>query len=119
MACGAKISDVPHIRSLAFSKDSGAGTSEPYLLEKAMILVEEELENNPGITTIQSLQLLSVCHCARGADTNGWMDTGRAIRLMFELGLHRDPEEMENCNLTTMDLEVRRTVLWGCFTFDR
>jgi hypothetical protein len=45
--------------------------------------------------------------------------SGRAIRLIFELGLHRNPEEMESLNLSAMDLEVRRTVFWGCFTYDR
>jgi hypothetical protein len=52
LACAAKIPEVPHVRTLAFRKESGAGSSEPYLLRKAMILVEEELESNPGITTI-------------------------------------------------------------------
>jgi hypothetical protein len=47
------------------------------------------------------------------------MDTGRAIRLMFELGLHCDPEEMETHHLSKIDLEVRRTVFWGCFTYDQ
>jgi hypothetical protein len=73
LACAAKISDIPAVRSLAFSKEPGA---EPYLYKKAMVLVDEELETSPGITTIQALQLLSVCHCAKGADTKGWMESG-------------------------------------------
>ncbi|KAK4957844.1 hypothetical protein LTR66_013206 [Elasticomyces elasticus] len=118
-ACAARISELPYVRELAFAKEPGSSGKEPYLLKKAMILVEEELEQGPGITTIQALQLLSVCHCARASDTKGWMDTGRAIRLIFELGLHRNPEDIESLNLSKMDLEVRKTVFWGCFTFDR
>ncbi|KAK5149138.1 hypothetical protein LTR04_000041 [Oleoguttula sp. CCFEE 6159] len=118
-ACAARISELPYVRELSFAKEPGSSGKEPYLLKKAMILVEEELEQGPGITTIQALQLLSVCHCARASDTKGWMDTGRAIRLIFELGLHRNPEDIESLNLSKMDLEVRKTVFWGCFTFDR
>lgn len=74
-ACAARISELPYVRSLAFTNEPG--TSEPYLLRKAMILVEEELEQSAGITTIQALQLLSVCHCARASDTKGWMESGK------------------------------------------
>ena len=50
---------------------------EPYLLKKATTLVEEELRNNAGITTVQSLQLLSVIYCCTYAsDNKGWMDSG-------------------------------------------
>lgn len=45
--------------------------------------------------------------------------SGRAIRLIFELGLHRNPEDIESLKLSKMDLEVRKIVFWGCFTFDR
>lgn len=78
-ACAARISDLPYVRELAFTKEPGSSGKEPYLLKKAMILVEGELEQGPGITTIQALQLLSVCHCARGSDTKGWMDTGALL----------------------------------------
>ena len=44
---------------------------------------------------------------------------GRAIRLIFELGLHRDSSDLESSPLTPMDSEVRQVVFWGCFNFDR
>lgn len=132
-ACAARISDIPDVRALTVSTDDGTGRGEGYLFKKAMVLLEEELEH-AGITTIQSLQLLGVIHCCQSADTKGWMESGnipiyplghcsdvvgRAIRLLFELGLHRDASELESTNLSQMDLEVRQVVFWGCFTFDR
>ncbi|KAI9878381.1 MAG: hypothetical protein M1830_001051 [Pleopsidium flavum] len=117
-ACAARISDIPDVRALTISIAEGTDREEPYLFRKATTLLEEELEH-AGITTIQALQLLSVIHCARSADTKGWMESGRAIRLVFELGLHKDASELESTNLSQMDLEVRQVVFWGCFTFDR
>lgn len=74
-ACAARISENEKIRALAFSKEDSTD-DPPYLLKRAIDLTQEELDINPGITTIQSLQLLSVIHCTRSADTKGWMESG-------------------------------------------
>ena len=79
-ACAARISKIPDVRALAFSTAEGSESSKPYLLRKATALLEEEMEH-AGITTIQALQLLSVIHCARSADTKGWMESGRTFEL--------------------------------------
>jgi hypothetical protein len=44
---------------------------------------------------------------------------GQAIRLMFELGLHQNNEDLGSSYLSPLDLEVREVVFWGCFTLDR
>lgn len=119
LASAAKVSESLHIRNLALNKDSSASSSEPYLVKKTMILVDEELDENAGLTTIQALHLLSVAHCCRGNDQKGWMDAGRAIRLAFDLGLHKSLDEMDAHNHLKLDQEVRKTVLWGSFVFDR
>jgi len=119
LANAAVFSEAWEIRALALSKDEDPEGSKPYLLRKATELVEQEIENNVGVTTIQSLQLLSAVHCRRGADTKGWLESGRASRLIFELGLHKDDAEFQSSRLSPMDLEVRRVVFWGCFTYDR
>ena len=119
LASAAVFSEAPQIRALSLSKDEDPSGSKPYLLRKASELVEDELENNPGITTVQSLQLLSAIHCRRSADTKGWMESGRGSRLIFEPGLHKDDAEFQPYRLSPMDLEVRQVVFWGCFTYDR
>jgi hypothetical protein len=78
-----------------------------------------EVENDAGVTTVQSLALLSAVHCRRGADTKGWLESGRACRLIFELGLHKDDTEFQSSRSSRLDFEVRRVVFWGCFTYER
>lgn len=119
LANAAVFSEAPEIRALVLSKDDDPEGSKPYLLRKASELVELEVETDAGVTTIQSLQLLSSVHCRRGADTKGWLESGRACRLIFELGLHKDDTEFYSSRSSPMDLEVRRVVFWGCFTYER
>lgn len=112
-------SEVPEIMALALSRDEDPEGSKPYLLRKAAELVEHELDNKVGITTIQGLQLLSAVYSRRGADTKGWLESGRASRLIFELGLHKADAEFQSTSASSLDLEVRQVVFWGCFAYDR
>jgi hypothetical protein len=86
-ACGARIAEFPELRALVLSKEENRGPDDmPYLLNKATTLVEEELRDNAGITTVQSLQLLSVIYCCTYAsDNKGWMDSGMAALLVLYL----------------------------------
>lgn len=70
----AAISNQPGLRALALADD--ADDDPPYLVRKCVQLLETELDN-PGITTAQSLQLLSEMHCAISHDTKGWMYAGQ------------------------------------------
>lgn len=79
LASAAVFSQAPEIRALALGKDDDPGGAKPYLLRKASELVEDELENNACITTVQGLQLLSAIYCRRAADTKGWMESGTLL----------------------------------------
>lgn len=111
----AAISNQPGLQALALADD--ADDDAPYLVRKCVQLLETELDN-PGITTAQSLQLLSEMHCAISHDTKGWMYAGGAGRLAYELGLHRDSCNFDT-NLSDLDQQVRRVVFWSCFNLDR
>lgn len=76
-ACAARIADRPDVRALALSTDDDLDEEQPYFVKKATDLMEHELKR-PQITTIQSLQLLSVIDCARSNDTKGWLYTGKS-----------------------------------------
>ncbi|EXJ92462.1 hypothetical protein A1O3_01013 [Capronia epimyces CBS 606.96] len=119
LANAAVFSEVPEIRALALSRDEDLEGAKPYLLRKATEMVEQEIESNVGITTVQGLQLLSAVQSRRGADTKGWLESGRSSRLIFELGLHKDEVEFASNRLSPMDLEVRQVVFWGSFAYDR
>ncbi|PGH28271.1 hypothetical protein AJ80_00162 [Polytolypa hystricis UAMH7299] len=111
----AAISNQPGLRALALAED--ADDDAPYLVRKCVQLLETELDA-PGITTAQSLQLLSEMHCAISHDTKGWMYAGGAGRLAYELGLHRNSENFDT-HLSDLDLQVRQIVFWSCFNLDR
>ncbi|CAK7228658.1 hypothetical protein SEUCBS140593_006988 [Sporothrix eucalyptigena] len=115
----AAISNEPGLRALALADD--AEDDPPYLVRKCVVMLEHELDA-PGITTAQSLQLLSEMHCAISHDTKGWMYAGGAGRLAYELGLHRDPDDFGTTaatEMTQLDKEVRQVVFWSCFNLDR
>ena len=80
-ACAARISDRQDIRALAVSQDDDLDEEQPYFIKRATELLEQELKR-PQITTVQSLQLLSVLDCARSNDTKGWMFTGIFVLLV-------------------------------------
>lgn len=75
-ACAARLSDRQDIRSLAVAQDDDLDDEQPYFLKRATELLDRELKQ-PQITTVQSLQLLSVLDCARSNDTKGWMFAGK------------------------------------------
>lgn len=111
----AAISNQPGLRALALADDPD--DEPPYLVRKCVQLLQPELDR-PGITTAQSLQLLSEMHCAISHDTKGWMYAGGAGRLAYELGLHSNSESLGN-SLTEVDHEVRKIVFWSAFNLDR
>ncbi|EGC47160.1 conserved hypothetical protein [Histoplasma capsulatum var. duboisii H88] len=121
MACAARISPRPEIRVLVLPSDRVHRGKEPShpgdhqcLFAEASRLLEEEREN-PGVTTIQSLLLLSVIYCAFSNDMAGLALTNTACRLAIEMGLHRD---CSNERIPQIDMEARQITFWGCFVFD-
>jgi hypothetical protein len=76
-ACAARMSDRPEVRALVFLADDAGGDEVPFLATTVTSLLEVELRR-PGITTVQSLLLLSVMDCARSNDTKGWLYAGKS-----------------------------------------
>ncbi|KIW04668.1 uncharacterized protein PV09_04407 [Verruconis gallopava] len=82
---------------------------------KAKSMIHLELEKPGGIPSIQALFLLADLECMIGNDATGWMLAGMSFRLVFDVGLHVDPEELQ---LTERELEIRHMVLWACLIND-
>ncbi|EXJ74618.1 uncharacterized protein A1O5_02915 [Cladophialophora psammophila CBS 110553] len=118
LASAARISVSPEIRALSVPADDDETGEKPILTRQAEEALEEELLN-PGLTTIQSLMLLSILDCCQSNDSSGWMRSGNACRLAFDLGLHENWSRIPNTKLSPLDFEVRQVVLWGCVGFDR
>ncbi|POR32520.1 Uncharacterized protein TPAR_07286, partial [Tolypocladium paradoxum] len=80
------------------------------------LLVKESLLIQPTIPTIVGLLLLGSTYNSIGETSKGWLYTGYALRMVYELGLHLDPEETTN---VPEEVEIRRRVFWGAFICDK
>jgi hypothetical protein len=91
LACAARMSDRPEVRALVFLADDAGDDEVPFLATTVTALLEVELRR-PGITTVQSLLLLSVMDCARSNDTKGWLYAGKSsyCTSLAELHLTRE-----------------------------
>ncbi|KAK5172164.1 uncharacterized protein LTR77_003802 [Saxophila tyrrhenica] len=119
LASGARLSSDPHVRALSIpSEDDDNKSDRRPLMKQAEDALEKEI-TSPSVTTIQSLCLLSIMYCIQSNDTKGWMLSGNACRLVFDLGLHQDWTYLSATKLSGVDIELRQIVFWGCFNLDR
>ncbi|GAA5862506.1 hypothetical protein JCM8547_002087 [Rhodosporidiobolus lusitaniae] len=89
-------------------------------LSKAKLLLLEEMERPTSIPTIQGLIILGGRECAVGRSSQGWLYTGMAIRMLKDLGIHLDGENLGYLrSLPVEEREVRRRLFWSLYTWDK
>ncbi|KAL2865724.1 transcription factor domain-containing protein [Aspergillus lucknowensis] len=89
-----------------------------FFAERAKALLETELDS-ACVATVQSMVILSSLETASGRDARGWLYSGMAIRLAFDLALHLDMSSYISSGIiTTADADLRRTVFWAAYTVD-
>ncbi|KAL2832599.1 fungal-specific transcription factor domain-containing protein [Aspergillus cavernicola] len=90
-----------------------------FFSDRAKILLESELEN-PSLATIQALVILSAYEAFCTRDTRGWLYSGMAMRLAFDLGLHLDMAPyVERGTIPYKNYEVRRTTFWAVYVSEQ
>lgn len=80
------------------------------LLGSGMLLATADVNTTVG------LLLLGSTFNALGLTSKGWLYTGYALRMIYDLGFHID------CKVTVenaMRVEIRRRVFWGAFICDK
>ncbi|KAL3447658.1 fungal-specific transcription factor domain-containing protein [Aspergillus insuetus] len=83
--------------------------------DRARLLVESELEA-PSLATIQTLAILSAYEALCTRDTRGWLYSGMAMRLAFDLGLHLDMAPyVERGTIICEDAEARQVTFWAAY----
>ncbi|KAJ5110128.1 hypothetical protein N7532_002773 [Penicillium argentinense] len=83
--------------------------------ERARTLLECEFEN-PSLSTIQTLVILSHHEASNTKDTRGWLYSGMAMRLAFDLGLHLDMTPyVEKGIISIEECRMRRTIFWAAY----
>lgn len=88
--------------------------------QRVRVLLGEALDQ-AAIPTIQALITVASSLFAIGeARSTSWLYSGVAFRMLVDLGLHRDSEDLvKRGKISIEELECRRRVFWGAFIFDK
>ncbi|KAJ5109282.1 hypothetical protein N7456_005957, partial [Penicillium angulare] len=87
--------------------------------DRAKSILEVELDS-PCVATIQALVILSSHEIGNGKDARGWLYSGSALRLAFDLGLHLDMSSHVSAGIISApDADLRRTVFWTAYVVDQ
>lgn len=102
--------DWPGMRQVALNDGSSVFQREvKYILDR-------ELDNPRGLTTIQAMLVLSDTECACGRDDLAAMHVGTACRLAFDFGLNLDASSL---GLPEAEVRFRNNLLRSCMIYDR
>jgi hypothetical protein len=80
------------------------------------LIAEGLLYAHSELPTVAGLLLLGSTLIALGDVSKGWMYSGTAFRMLFDLGLHI---EHDQSNYSEEELEIRRRLFWGAFICDK
>lgn len=113
MACSCKYSSISETRD-----DPGDSTTvgRRFFRRCDELLSKGSLLMRPSLPTIIGLLLLGSTFNSRGETSKGWLYTGYALRMVYDLGLHLDPTETTD---DPEEIEIRRRVFWGAFVCDK
>jgi hypothetical protein len=113
-ACASKFSTRPELRD-TFGNAQEAGAK--FFRRCDEIMSKENLLLHPSLATIVGLLLLGSTYVARGVTTKGWLLTGYALRMIYDLGLHIDRKTSNDDN--AIEEEIRKRIFWGAFICDK
>ena len=92
------------------------GQRESTLHRESKYMLDIELERPGGIPSVQALLILGDMECGVGRDNTGWMYSGMANRLAFDVGLHLD---CRGDNITESEIQIRHQVMRACVLYDK
>ncbi|KIX98584.1 uncharacterized protein Z520_05885 [Fonsecaea multimorphosa CBS 102226] len=85
--------------------------------QEVKYILDGELEEPQGLTTIQTMLVLSDLQCALGMDdVGGLYAAGIACRLAFDYGLNLEHSQL---GLSQAEIQSRRRLLRSCILYDR
>ncbi|KAH6885979.1 fungal-specific transcription factor domain-containing protein [Thelonectria olida] len=90
---------------------------ESTLHREAKYMLDIELERPGGIPSVQALLLLGDLECGVGRDNTGWMYSGMANRLAFDIGLHLSCRSHDD--MPEQESQIRNMVMRACIIYDR
>ncbi|CAN3353263.1 activatory protein Cha4p [Diutina catenulata] len=109
-ALGSRMSDDDRIYAKSLSY---------YRQAKAILL---DNLSRPSITSMQSFLLLAFYDICSGNNSSGWMMSGNAIRMGYDLGFQLNPEvwfvKNNDTALSPLDVSIRSRIYWGAYMAD-
>ncbi|KOS43066.1 hypothetical protein ACN38_g6047 [Penicillium nordicum] len=101
-----------------FSERPDPETGQRFFARCDELLLHDGLIIQSSIPTVIALVMLGSTFIARGMTSKGWLYTGYAMRMIYDLGLHLEPQlEVNKFNIE--EIEVRRRLFWGAFICDK
>ncbi|KAJ5279016.1 fungal-specific transcription factor domain-containing protein [Penicillium angulare] len=89
-----------------------------FFADRAKALLDIELDS-PSVATIQAMVVLSGHDIGCKRDSRGWLYSGMAMRLAFDLGLHIDmSSHVADGSFSPAAAALRRMVFWGAYNLD-
>ncbi|KAI0478051.1 fungal-specific transcription factor domain-containing protein [Xylaria cf. heliscus] len=90
-----------------------------FFADRAKALLDIELDC-PCIATVQAMVVLSGHDIGCKRDARGWLYSGMALRLAFDLSLHIDLSPyVARGLLSHEEASLRQTIFWAAYTADR
>ncbi|KAH8784721.1 putative Zn(II)2Cys6 transcription factor [Hyaloscypha finlandica] len=98
-----------------------ASTVMGALSHQAHLSLAMKIAGPSSIPTIQALLQQSAREVAFGNSSQAWLYSGMAFRIAIDLGIHLPPERLRGYvkNLAAEDIEIRKRLFWGCYTWDK
>ena len=93
------------------------GNAAEFLLARARSLLGSAIQQPSSIPTVQALLQLSARDLAHGLISQAWVYSGIAFRMASDLGLQHSGPDVKG--LSSIGLEVRRRLFWGCYFWDK
>ncbi|OOQ88043.1 nitrogen assimilation transcription factor nirA [Penicillium brasilianum] len=113
-ACASKFSERLDVRSNPGDPETAG---QHFFTRCDELLLGEGLLIQSSIPTVIALVMLGSTFIARGMTSKGWLYTGYAMRMVYDLGLHIDSQEVNKHNAE--NIEIRRRVFWGAFVCEK
>ncbi|OGE58415.1 hypothetical protein PENARI_c001G02737 [Penicillium arizonense] len=113
-ACSSKFSERLEVRDDPTDPETAG---QRFFTRCDELLLREGLLIQSQIPTVIALIMLGSTFIARGMTSKGWLYTGYALRMVYDLGLHVDLQQVNNHNAE--EVEIRRRVFWGAFICEK
>ena len=89
--------------------------------EVARISLGMDTMKPSSIPTIQALLQQSAREIASGRSSQGWLYSGMAFRMAFDMGIHLPSDKLQAFvkSLSEEDIEIRKRLFWSCYSWDK